>query len=115
MSFSTASHRGLESPATGNYCAVNQSFAIWRFHHRRRLPPALADRSLFQNAQAEPENQNLCRHFRKRLADSDLDCSHRHASTSMASFPIHKELVVFQSRIPVADESIHLSGPQGLA
>src|SRR5881396_568507 len=115
MSFSAAPDRGLEFGTAGNYRSADQPSQFWRFHHRRHLPPALADRSVFQNTETEPQNQNFRRHFRKRPADSDLDRVNRHAAAAMASLPIQTELVLFQSRIPIAHEPVHLSRPKRMA
>ena len=72
-------------------------------------------RTFVQNTETEPQNQNLRWHFRKRPADSDLDRVNRHAAAAMASLPIQTELVLFQSRIPIAHDPVHLSRPKRMA
>src|SRR5579871_6363085 len=104
MSISATPHRSLERRTAGNHRATHQSPEFRCFHGRRHLPPALADRSLFQDPQTEPESQNVRRYFRKCLADPDLDSTHRDVAAALASLSVQKELVVLQSRIPVAHE-----------
>ena len=61
-----APHRGLgRCPAT-HPGVSHQSSPLCRLHHRRHLPPALADRTLLQGAQTEPAHQDLRRHQRQR-------------------------------------------------
>ncbi len=76
--FCAASKSGTRNPKARPGVS-HQSSRLCRLHHRRHLPPALADRAVLQSAEAEPAHQDLRGHQPQRLADSDLDRSDRPA------------------------------------
>ena len=92
----------------------HQSSRLCRLHHRRRLPPALADRAVLQSAEAEPAHQDLRGHQFQRLADSDLDRSDRAARAQVPATARSLWLESVQSRRFVAPAVVRLSRPDGL-
>jgi len=78
-------------------------------HHRRDLQRALANRTVFQSAQAEPDREDLCRHQRKRTPHPDLDSLDRPAPVEMAAPPLQGQLVSVQSGLDAAAKPVYLS------
>ena len=52
---------------------VDQPSGVWSNDHRHDLRGALANRTVFQDAQTKSAHLYLCRHERKRVENSDLD------------------------------------------
>ena len=101
------------NPAT--YPGIShQSSRFCRLHHRRHLPPALADRAVLQSAEAEPAHQDLRGHQPQRPADSNLDRSDRAARAQVPATARSLWLESVQSRRFVAPAVVRLSRPDGL-
>lgn len=63
--------------------------------------------AVFQNAQAEPENQNLLRHLGQRRQDADLDSTDLDIAAALLATVLLLRLELVQSRRAPAHQSFH--------
>lgn len=75
----------------------------------------MGDRALLQDAEAEPEGQNLRRRERERPSHPDLDSPDFIAGDQVAASLIQSGMVLFQHGDHASAEPLYLSGFTGLA
>jgi len=79
----SAPHRSLGCRSGARNRPAHKPAGFWGHHDCRHLQRALANRAVFQGAEAEPDRKDLRRKQRKRLAHPDLDSLDRPSVAQM--------------------------------
>ena len=86
--------------------ALDQQSETGRQHHCRHLQGALANRTLFQVHQAEPQDQDLRGHQPQRCTHSDLDSTYGHPASEVSANAQPARLESFQPSGSAAPQSL---------
>ena len=89
--------RDLERGETGDHRVPVESAGLRRHDHRGHLQGPLAGGVVFQSAEANVENQNVCGDQRQRGPDPGVDGVDRHAGVEVPAIEIEVQLVVIES------------------
>ena len=87
----------LERGETGKHCVPVESAAIRRDDHRRHLQGPLAGGVVFQGAETELEDQDVCGDQRQRGQDPGVDGVDRHLGAEVPAIEIDVQLVAIES------------------
>ena len=92
-----------------------QSPEVWRHYDKRHIQGALANRSIFQDAEAELEGQDLHRSIRKRAPNPDLDSSNITPDNQMAALSVEGGLVAIKYGCHDSPEPLYPQGFEEMA
>jgi len=93
---------------------ADQPPEVRRRHHRGHLQGSLADRDIFQDAEAKPQDQNVRGDHSERAANSDLDSIDCDPADQVPHVQIQIPVGVLESGGDAALESVHLPEPLGV-
>ena len=75
----------------------------------------MADRAVFQGAETESQDQDLCGDKCQCSEDPDMDGTDRHADPEIPSAKVTVQLVFVELGVLIEDESVYPPGPVGMA
>ena len=106
-----------DDPKTGwrDIPISNQQYEIGAVDNCRGLQRPLGDRKFLQGFETKPADQKFFEYIAERRVDANLDSGHRHVAGSVFAGESSLQLVVLESDVLLANESVRLSGFMGMA
>jgi hypothetical protein len=111
----SASHRSRARGHRRGSGVLDQSPGPGRQRGGGCLPVPLADRTVLQSSEAEPQDQDVRRHVGQRGQDADLDGVDQHAAAALSATVVSLRPELGQSGGVAAHEPVHPPRPDGLA